>query len=339
MLKKACRRSTRPTINFHQPNVELILQLNRSEAQAIEHCKSILGKLSQADKTVISHEFLENNHIAVHNICRAAEQTGIQSILIIGYTRRQDQWIRSSFNQWNFRNKQQLNRGVQTLKQEHWHWTLFSSYERWLITGLINHEGPDWNTCFQDLQDTCHSIQRPCTVTSSPLPKSDSPKKLLIHFNECCKLGLDRAFLNTCNPKKNKSFSEYITETISESILLNSDGNFPITPHSHNRLLRRVSEDLPHQIPAINADFIAALEGHYLSIFQASNQAYCTRFEANFEEHFSPKGVIFTGLKQDITSLIDAENHRRHQHAKAILESKAAVRATATRAMLQALCT
>ncbi len=339
MLRKACRTSTDPTISFIRLKpTDLITRLNRSDRNALQTCESILKELAKADVAVVSHEFLEKNNVAVYNICRVAEHVGYQSILIIGYTRRQDDWQRSNFNQWNFRNTKQLKRAAEALHKEGWHWQLFSAYERWLITGLINQEGPDWSAQVEELQSTCHLIQIPCTLVSSPLSKFNKPNHLLQHFNQSCKLGLSAAFLKTCDPSKNTSFSEYITETIAESILLSEGDQFPITPHQQNGLLKRISAQLPRRIPEINPNFTATLEGHYLALFKASNQKYCDQTKTNFEEHFSPGEPSQTGVHDDFISLIDQENRRRQQHTIEILESKALIQAVATRAILQTLC-
>ena len=339
MLRKACRTSTDPTISFIRLKpTDLITRLNRSDRNALQTCESILKELAKADVAVVSHEFLEKNNVAVYNICRVAEHVGYQSILIIGYTRRQDDWQRSNFNQWNFRNTKQLKRGAQALHNEGWHWRLFSAYERWLITGLINQEGPDWSAQVEQLQSTCQLIQIPCTLASSPLSKSNKPEYLLQHFNQTCKLGLSAAFLKKCKPSKNTSFSEYITETIAESILLDEGDQFPITPHQQNGLLKRMSAHLPRRIPEINPDFTATIEGHYLALFKGSNQKYCDQTKTSFEEHFSPGDTSQTGVHDDFISLIDQENSRRQQHMIEILESRAIIKAMATRAILQTLC-
>ena len=339
MLRKACRTSTEPTISFIRLKpIELITRLNRSDRNALQTCKSILKELAKADIAVVSHEYLEKNDVAVYNICRIAEQVGYQSILIIGYTRRQDDWRRSNFNQWNFRNTKQLKRAAEVLQKEGWQWQLFSAYERWLITGLISKEGPDWNDQIKQLHLSCDSIQIPCAITSSPLSKSKKPEYLLQHFNQTCKLGLSAAFLKTCGSSKNISFSEYITETIAESILLGEGDQFPIKPHQQNGLLKRISAHLPRRTPQTNPDFTATLEGHYLALFKASNQAYCDQMKINFEEFFSSGDASHTGVHSDFISLIDQENKRRQQHTMEIFESRAIIKAVATRAILQTLC-
>ena len=119
MLRKACRTSTEPTISYIRLKpIELITRLNRSDRNALQTCKSILKELAKADIAVVSHEYLEKNDVAVYKICRVAEQVGYQSILIIGYTRRQDDWRRSNFNQWNFRNTKQLKRAAEVLQKK-----------------------------------------------------------------------------------------------------------------------------------------------------------------------------------------------------------------------------
>ena len=339
MLRKACRKSTQPSISFIRLKpTKLITELNRSERNALQTCELILKQLAKADVAVVSHEFLENNAAAVRNICDVAAQTGYRSILIVGYTRRQDHWRRSNYNQWNFRNAKELNRSAEVLKKEGWQWQLFSGYERWLITGLINREGPDWNSQLQQHQQTCDLIQIPCSISSSSLTQSKNPAHLLEHFNQICRLGLSSTFLKKCCPPKNTSFSEYITETIAESILLGERDQFPITPHQQNSLLKRISAHLPRRAPEINPEFTAALERHYLAIFEASNKAYCDQTETNFEDNFSSGEIPCTGAQADFMSLINQENRRRKQHSFEVLESKAIIKALATQAMLQTLC-
>ena len=339
MLRKACRKSRQPSISFVRlkPS-DLITRLNRCDPNSFQTCESILRGLATADIAVVSHEFLESNGTAILNICLAAQQVGYRSILIIGYTRRQDHWRRSNFNQWTFRNTKQLRRSAEVVQKEGWKWQLFSGYERWLITGLIEQEGPDWNAQVHQYRRILHSVQIPCRIISSPMSISRKPEHLLNHFNDCCQLGLSETFLKKCTSIKNASFSEYITETIAESILLTKSNHFPITPHQQNDLLKGISTHLPRRIKEINGEFLSELEGHYLSIFRASNQAYCDQMKISFEDHFPPKPMPPPRDSNEFKSLISEENRRRRNRPHQILEWKASVQASATRAILQTLC-
>ena len=145
MLRKASRASKHQLFGYRKLKSRVILRLNRSDAEALDNTCRQLRTHGQVDVLVISHEFLQRQFTAVHNLCDIAASLGFQAAQIVGYTRRQDQWQRSSFNQWSFRNINQLNRGKRTLEELRCDWQLFSGYERWLITCILNQEGPYWN--------------------------------------------------------------------------------------------------------------------------------------------------------------------------------------------------
>ena len=167
---------------------------------------------------------------------------------------------------------------------------------------------------------------------------SRKPEHLLNHFNECCQLGLSETFLKKCTSIKNASFSEYITETIAESIMLTKSIHFPITPHQQNDLLKRISTHLPRRINDINGEFLSELEGHYLSIFTTSNHAYCDQLKISSEDYFPTKPMQQHRDSDEFKSLITEENRRSRNCPHEILEWKASVQASATRAILQTLC-
>ena len=337
MLRKAARRPHRHKLSYQQLQPRVILGLNQSEPQALEITKQQFERKKHTDVFVVSHEFLQEKYIAVRNICDIAADLGFQSVRIVGYTRRQDQWHRSSFNQWSFRNSNQLKQSHHVFEGLKCDWELFSGYERWLITCLIKKQGPDWNAHYQHHNTAISGCSLPATLCSNPIPNGADPAELLHHFNQICDLKLKQAFINRCKPVKNSSFSEFITETVADSILYGKNSVFPITPHSNNQLLRRLSTKLPRCVPEINAIFTAKLRTAYLSLFQKANQEYCKRFRLSFSACFEVPGSAFLKNEAEITSFIQEENYQRSLNIRDIMAGKAEIHAVSVQALLSEL--
>lgn len=337
MLKKAARRPNRHKLSYQQLQPRVILGLNQSEPQALAITKQQLERKKHTDFLVVSHEFLQEKYIAVRNICDIAVSLGFHSAQIVGYTRRQDQWHRSSFNQWSFRNINQLKQTHHVFECLKCDWQLFSGYERWLIACLIKKQGPDWNAHYQHHKAEISGSCLPATISSNPIPKEADPAELLHHFNQTCGLKLNKAFINRCKPVKNSSFSEFITETVADSILHGKNGAFPMTPHSNNELLRRLSAKLPRSIPEINSIFTTKLGKSYLHLFQKANQEYCARFHLSFSEHFEVPGSDALKNEAEITSLIQEENYQRSLNIRDIMAGKAEIHAVSIEALLSEL--
>ena len=337
MLRKASRASKGRFLGYKKLKPAVILRLNQSDPEALASTAAQLKQLSSADVLVVSHEFLARQFVAVRNICDIGEALGFDSIQIIGYTRRQDQWHRSSFNQWSFRNINQLRRGKHSLKVLQCDWRLFSAYERWLITCLIDQEGPDWNEHYKQHQAAIEHHTLPIAIDSSPVPTSCEPAALLHHFNQTCKLGIGESFIETCTPIENSSFSEYITESIAESILESNSDQYPITPHSNNLLLRDLSAGLPKRIPALNQTFIDQLQRQYIDLFKQGNQEYCQQFNISYLNTFGTPEKLSSLSRAAIKAMIQDENRRRSYTSETIAANKAEIHARCIKVMLQQL--
>ena len=337
MLRKASRASKGQRLGYRKLNSAVILRLNQSDPEALASTAAQLKELSSVDVLVVSHEFLARQFVAVRNICDIGEALGFKSIQIIGYTRRQDQWHRSSFNQWSFRNINQLRRGKHRLKVLQCDWRLFSGYERWLIACLIDQEGPDWNAHYNKHKAAIEHKALPIVIHSSPVPSSREPAALLHHFNQICELGIGESFIETCTPIENSSFSEYITESIADSILESNSDQYPITPHSNNALLRALSADLPKRIPALNQTFIDQLQRQYLDLFKQGNQEYCQQFNLSYLNNFGTSEKLSSLSRAAIKAMIQDENRRRLCTSGTIAANKAEIHARCIKVMLNQL--
>jgi len=339
LLKKASSKKANTCFHYQKLNTQLINGLRLSKPEALRTCQGHLNTIQNKQKLVISHEYLQEQYKALANIIQLAKEFDYKFIQIIGYTRRQDSWRRANFNQWSFRNKYSLIQAKTLLSKLGCDWRLFSAYERWLLLGFFEQEGPNWALHYQHYKSCLSQQDIAHNVVSRPIPcQKEKPSKLLHHFNKHCNTNIKAKLINACTAIKNPSFSEYLTETIADSILLTpSSLSQPITPHKNNKDLAEISHNLDKQLPAFNMEFLETLEKNYLSIFSDSNKRYCDEFNLCFDTHFKPNPAHFNMNSETMKTYVRSENKRRLNHIETILQFKIEQQAKCTQAILQQL--
>ncbi len=138
-------------INFVFLDPKEIAKINSAEPSkdsANYFTQLIKSSIERNSVIILSHEIFFNKPSAIKNICAIAKNiTGIDEILIIGYSRRQSEFMVSAYSQWLFRSPERIQEIKSTMRNIGIEPTQFSGLERQLIGSIINDfvtTQPDW---------------------------------------------------------------------------------------------------------------------------------------------------------------------------------------------------
>jgi hypothetical protein len=123
----------------------LLNPLEISELDCERPSKSILATFTQlllsglngCDVLILSHEYLFQSQYAIKHICSLAKNL-VTKTYIIGYSRRQSEFLRSAYSQWSFRSPDLVKGAIEVFDELGLDPVLFSGLERQLIAAIVN---------------------------------------------------------------------------------------------------------------------------------------------------------------------------------------------------------
>jgi len=123
-------------VAFRMLNPNLIQKFNTLEP--LEDDMILLKHyIPNNDILILSHEFLFQNPYAIRNICEAFEMK-VSEIIIIGYSRKQSDFLVSAYSQWLFRSKNRTSEILLVLKEHGVESRVFHGIEKQLIASIYN---------------------------------------------------------------------------------------------------------------------------------------------------------------------------------------------------------
>lgn len=261
-----------------------IAPLERADPQALAEWGARLHKeLAAAEVLVLSHEQLFQSLRALRQLCELGLTGGAQRVDVIGYCRRQSDYIGSAYGQWLFRDPQRMAEVDTMLQTADVQPALFSGLERQLIAALLSnfHSARqlsgrlllNWNRSYLQLQQQLHGL--PVRVHAAALPARAGPRSLIEDFCERVELRLLDAFRESGREVVNTSFDPVLIEAVQ---LAAGRGMAVPGPHHANRLLVRLSALLQSATPA-HTPFLQALRACIDGCFAADNRAFCARHD------------------------------------------------------------
>ena len=286
---------------------------------------------------ILSHEYLFQKPRAVSTICKKLEQY-FQEIIIIGYSRRQSEHIKSSFNQWIFRSKERLLESYNCLKKHGINPTLFTSLERYLIAGALTDfrstrqlSGDlilNWHKRYSRLDELTKNTNTTVKCGVIPIPQTAKSNSLIKDFHLKAGLQLINSRKHQQETQANPQFNQTLVEAVSNFQLLNETKL--VEPHKKNKELAAISQALTANSKN-KTTFEMQLESYIDSFFWNSNIKFCDKYDLPTES-FEPKEIL---TQSTIRYLVENEQIERQHNPEILIETYQAMNAELAQACMK----
>jgi hypothetical protein len=276
--------------------------------------------LEGCDCLVLSHEFLFQNPHAVKTICFSAMHLA-QQITIIGYSRKQSDFLSSAYSQWLFRSADRIQEVNNSLVKLGLDPILFTGLERQFIASIENdfysarmlsgysilHWSNSYNTIFQLVHE--YGVVLKCGI----LPNRATDVPLIQDF--CLKAGLTlcREMIIPSMQTANVSYDHDIIEAINIAVGL---GFEMMGPHDDNFIIELLSSVMI-DLPTGKRGFLCDLQSYVDAYYWDSNQNLCDAYGLD-RAYFLPTEILG---KQKVVDMIVREGQRRSLHKSMIIEN------------------
>lgn len=278
-----------------------IVQLQKENAEAVERIADLIGN-SRCEVLILSHEFLCRQPNAIKNIFEKAK-AWCDDVRIIGYSRRQSDWLVSAYAQWYFRNNKLIDKNALILQRHDLTPTLFSVLEQNLLATILSNfsERKEWEELYGQIEQTIGS-ETPI-IKCGLLPNKTHSFNLIEDFCEKAGLTLGSEGKAATELIGNKSFDHYLVEAIGNATAV---GLKVPTVHEDNQILSFISSQMETtEKKPIEDDFLITLKQHIDAYFLPSNLRFCQKY--GLDEQYFEVGVPHP----DIIGFIRAENEKR----------------------------
>lgn len=314
-----CEQST--YYNLLDPNDIKELDSERPEKiNADSLLKQVFINAAGKEALILSHEVLFQSPCAVKNICSLAKDITTE-IVVVGYSRRQSDFIVSAYSQWLFRSEQRVREVNEVLKAHNLDGELFTGLEKQLIASINNdfhsarqlsgHSILNWQKSYDDISKIIKALE--VKIECGVLPKPGSDVNLIEDFCRKSGLTLDHSKSSAIKKSENASFDHDVVEAINVAVSL---GLEVPGPHESNDLIQRLSskyKSTAHE----ESEFLRKLKSYIDTSFQESNSKLCRQYGLD-EAYFAPLDIC---SKPEILRLIADEAEKRTLNRHAILKS------------------
>lgn len=326
IMKRARREFT-----YHHIDAAKIYPLNKAayDTTALAPFESLFSAIA-TDVAVFSHEVLFQMPRAVGRLVELATNMG-HTTTILGYSRRQDDFIRSSFCQWLFRDKVRLQETWDVVNTAGLDPHLFSALERHIVAAVLTdfetarvlHGDKifNWNQHYGILEKSTKPFGTSFSV--GYLPSARNPFSLSEDAFSRCGITIQPTLEQN---KTNEQFSLYVIEAVAATCL---SSEFEFDAHTENEMLAEMSKAFTAKTPA--KEIIKDLNAYILGAFFSDNKEFCTRFSLD-PSYFEPPYEIdrSTALKK-----IEEEQTRRRNFPSEQMVERERVLATMTQIAVQ----
>lgn len=317
--KKPCVQNTR----YNLLNPQEILQLNREkpdESILATFAEQLSEKFIGCDALILSHEALFQNPYAVKNICYLAKSL-VTKISIIGYSRRQSDFLVSAYSQWLFGSPDRINEITNVLDEFGLDSVLFTGIERQIMASIINdfysarqlsgYSLLNWHNSYNNIsQLVCESG---AVIKCGVLPNKESDKPLIQDFCIKSELSLHVKMKDAIQKVYNVSFNQDVIEAVNNAVAF--DLEVPGRPEI-NGVVRLLSSKMKKITPN-SSEFMSNLKSYIDTYYWDSNHQLCKQYGLN-KTYFSPS-ESFSKLK--ILDMIVHEGIQRSTNKSAIIEN------------------
>ena len=265
--------------------------------------------------TILSHEYLFNKPLAISNICGLAKDNcNIDEILILGYCRRQSEYIESAYSQWFFRAPSRIDEIKSTMRNVGVIPDYFNGLERQLIGSILNEfysarqlSGDyiiDWNLQYKEIEDRTSNYG--ASVKCGVLPQNETGNKLIKDFSIKSGLTLRSDVNRFSNMKRNLKFDSQIIEAMNIAVDL---GMEVPAPHGDNDFFANYTQNIDH-FDSFESKFLLTLKQYIDFYFLESNKELCQKY--NFDMSYFEVSKKYT--KDQVLRFIESEQILRSQN-------------------------
>jgi hypothetical protein len=295
-------------INIERPGASIIAVFTRLLSDNLHGC----------DVLILSREYLFQCPYAVKNICNLARGLATRTS-IVGYSRRQSDFLVSAYSQWFFRSPQRVQETTGVLEKSEIDPVLFSGLERQLIASILDDFYSARQLTGYNITDWYHSYQNISKLIDDPaiaikcgvLPGRESSTSLIQDFCEKCGLTLRSEMHSVGKQIVNVSFHQDIIEAMNSAVDL---GLGMPGPHEDNEILDMLSAKMV-KIKNGPSDFLTHLKAYIDSFFLSSNQQLCKEYGLA-ETYFAPAVQL---SKNQILDIILNESRQRALNKSVII--------------------
>ncbi len=280
-----------------------------------------LSKAKIGDGTLIlSHEFLFQAPCAVKNICALARDN-MSDIIVVGYSRRQSDYLVSAYSQWMFRSVDRVQEVNSVLGDLGFDAFLFSGLERQLIASIANdfHSARqlsgqsihNWFSSYDSLSKLLAEFD--VKVRCGVLPGKETNINLIEDFCDKAELSLHSAVGDATEKTTNVSFHADVIEATNLAVMLGFD--VP-RPHASNEIIQLLSARMSPVDKDVSS-FMDNLKSYIDTYYFGSNSSLCRQYELD-ESYFEPADEI---TKPEILSFISQEVEQRLLNGSEVIKS------------------
>ena len=317
--KNPCIQSTQYSL-LNPLEIKELNSENPSKSILASFFEQLSKKINGCDTLILSHEFLFQNPYAVKNICSLAKDN-VTEITIIGYSRRQSDFLVSAYSQWFFRSLDRIREVNSVLDKYELDAILFTGLERQLIASIANdfysarqlsgYSILNWYNSYNNIQQLTHEsdVKIKCGV----LPNKEFNINLIEDFCKKAKLTPHHKIDNTILKTINVSFNEDVIEAINNAV------NFGLEvpgPHDSNHVIQLLSSKITPTIKD-SSEFSFNLRSYIDSYYLDSNIQLCNQYDLN-ETYFKSSRSF---SKVEIIDIIINEAHQRTLNKSEIIKN------------------
>jgi hypothetical protein len=313
------------SISFLMLTPTLIRNLDKEnpDQEHINNFENMISeKLKKIDILIISNEFLFLARNALFMICRISHKF-VTNIKILGYSRRQSDFVQSSYYQWQFRITERSKSTCQTLISIGLDPILFSGLERHLIALIEEYDKirfnqsraliPNWHNGYKDIETRLSKLDVEVEVIAGHIPTSDFNFSLLRDFYNKCGIPVDPDWDIDTKRNANPQFDKNLIEAFATATML---GLIQIDRHLHNDYFQKMSFFAAESRKINDNTFLSDLKSHLDTICLLDNKKFAREFDIPIE-YFLP---VKNFLKSDVILLCKNESKFRNENPKLVYE-------------------
>ena len=243
--RKACKER----VKFMMLGHNIIDKLNTEYAseQVLKDIRRLINKnFKSCEVLILSHEYLFQCPIAIKQLCAISSNLSYET-LIVGYSRRQSDFLVSSYSQWMFRSKKSVEETQDILIANKINYILFNGLEQQFIAAVIN----DFNIAKQlfkinilNWYDSYKHIDSLVSdynvkIKCNTLSRVNESTNLIEDFCVQSELTIKPNILKKTAIRKNTKLNSYFVEALNNAIIF--DITIP-NMHDDNELLIKISQ-------------------------------------------------------------------------------------------------
>jgi hypothetical protein len=291
------------------------------DESAVTEITGLLSKnLNRCDVLILSHELLFQCPYTIKYICKIAADR-VSGIVIIGYSRRQSDFLVSVYHQWGFRVPDRVKMDSDMLIDFGLDPILFTGLERHLIASIVNdfykaaqpkdsiQSIQDWYFSYQNIARLVHGSN--AVIKCGVLPGKGGDKSLLQDFCEKSDLTLTKKAAAASEKVVNVSFNHDLIEAMNNSIVYGLE--IP-GPHKCNNEINKISAFMSSRKKE-ESDFLTNLRAYIDSFYWHSNTRLCEEYGLS-KQYFYPSVQL---TKTQIFDIIQRQGQHRASDTSAML--------------------